>query len=354
MTRSELRNYLYHLTPSELKRKESPVPIPSRFYTHLESIGLKDERGVFHLPASTFQVPNVKPDGTLWSAMDVSPRQALFRIKKATRYFDEPLAYADFIAIRYVYSGESQIRTPETSFTLGRNDACLLNSSFVLSQHLSHDEDVVFTLMFEKDYLIRNVIHNLKGNDVITRFIVDYILENKNPQNYIIFHGADNDRLVTIMEDMLCEYIDPTVYGETLVLSYLQTFLIEMIYCDYDYSKNPESKSTIRLAEILNYIDGNYNNVSLEILSDVFGYNSKYISRLIKNHTGKNFKDFILEKRMEQVKLLLTNTDMPIHQIMERCGLTNETYFYKRFNSLFHMSPNEYRKRFKRNPSLHK
>ena len=347
MYRNELRNYFYQLTPMELKRKNSPDPIPSRFYLYLESIGLKNEQGIYHLPASTFQISNVKAEDTIWSALDISPRQSLFRIKKASRYFREPMAYADFIAIRYVYSGETKIRTPDTSFTLNKNDVCLLNNNFVLSQYLSHDEDIVFTLMFEKEYLIHNVIHNLKGSGVITRFMVDYILENKHPQNYIIFHGADNDRIPAIIEDMLCEYIDPTAYGDTLVLSYLQILLIEMINCDFEYSKTPESKSTIKLAEILNYIDCNYNNVSLETLSAVFGYNSKYVSRLIKNYTGKNFKDFILEKRIEKVKLLLINTDMPIHQIMEQCGLNNETYFYKRFRDLFQMNPGDYRKKYK-------
>jgi AraC-like DNA-binding protein len=344
MHRDELRNYFYQLTPTELERKNSPTPIPSKFFHYLETIGRRNEDGVFHLPTISFQIPHLKPDDTIWARLDNSPHQAFFRLKKASRFSKEPMAYADFIAIRYVYSGESQITTPNTSFTLHTNDICLLNGGFVFSQYLPHDEDVVFTLMFEKEYLIRNVLHNLKGNDVVTQFIIDYIMENKNPQNYIIFHGADNERIPTIIEDMLCEYIEPTLYGDTLVESYLQILLIEMIHCNYEYSKTPTPRSSSRLTEILNYIDHNYNHVSLEILSKEFGYNSKYLSRLIKNYTGKNFKDFIFEKRMEQVTLLLANTELPIHQIMEQCGLTNETYFYKRFRELYGVSPNEYRK----------
>jgi AraC-like DNA-binding protein len=286
----------------------------------------------------------VKPEDTIWSRLDTSPHQVIFRLKKASRFAKEPFAYADFIAIRYVYSGESQIITPTTSFTLHANDLCLLNGGFVFSQYLAHEEDVVFTMMFEKEYLISNVLHNLKGNGVVTQFIIDYIMENKNSQNYIIFHGKDNERIPTIIEDLLCEYMDPTPYGETLVESYLQILLIEMIHCSYEDSQTSARRSNSRLAEILNYIDHNYNQVSLEILSEEFGYNSKYLSRLIKNYTGKNFKDFVLEKRMEQIVLLLANTDLPIHQIMEQCGLNNETYFYKRFRKLYGVSPNEYRK----------
>jgi AraC-like DNA-binding protein len=56
---------------------------------------------------------------------------------------------------------------------------------------------------------------------------------------------------------------------------------------------------------------------------------------------------------MEEIVLLLGNTDLSIHRIMEQCGLSNETYFYKRFRALYGISPNEYRKTIRRSGKEH-
>lgn len=343
MQRNELLKYFYELTPIEVSRKNETQTKPNPFYSYLESIGLKNEKNIYHLPSSNFIIPNYKGEASIWEKLDLSPYQSIFRLKKATRYSKEPFSYADFIAIRYVYSGEAIIQTPDTQFQLYKNDICLLNSGFVLSQQLDHDEDIVFTLMFEKDYLIRNVIKNLKDSGVVTRFILDYIMDNKNPQNYIIFHGNENDRISKTIEDMLCEFIDPTQYGDVLIDSYLKILLIEMMNCTYEYSNTSESRQTIKLAEILNYIDTHFENISLNILANEFGYNSKYLSRLIKTYTGKNFKDFIIEKKMSQICLMLSNSELSISQILERNNIQNETFFYKKFKDMYGMTPKEYR-----------
>lgn len=143
--------------------------------------------------------------------------------------------------------------------------------------------------MFEKEYLLHNIVKDMTGDDVVTQFILNYIFEDKNPNNYIIFHGNENDCLPSIIEDLLCEYIDPTPHGDILVESYLKMLLIEMTQCVLEYGTNSNYKQHVKLAELLNYIDRNYTTVSLEILSKKFGYNSKYLSRLIKKLNRENF-----------------------------------------------------------------
>lgn len=344
MNRKELYGHLYELTTTEQQRKTSPEPVPSQYYRCMDALGMKDEQGIYLLGLN-LKLPYNEPDSSIWSKLTASPYQSIVTLKKASRFYKEPFACANFISMRYVYSGKTEIHTLDSSFVLKKNDICLMNSGFAFSQHLLHDEDLVFTLMFEKDYLLRNVLNNTKVNSVITRFILDYIMDNKNPQNYILFHGKDNEHIQAIIEDLLCEYLDPGPYGEVLIENYIRIFLIEVLRCEYEYSKTPESRQTIRLAEILDYIDKNFRTVTLDTLSGEFGYNSKYLSRLIKNYTEKNFKDFVTEKRMDWASLLLSNTDLPIHEIMVECGLLNETYFYKCFRNQFHMTPKEYRKR---------
>ena len=253
--------------------------------------------------------------------------------------------YGDFLCIRYIYSGIDEITTPDSSFTLRANDICLMNAGFVCSQRLSHEDDVVFTIMFEKDYLIKNVINKRASGSIITRFIYDYVLSAKNPQNYIIFHCANNDRLPRLIEDIVMEYTHPTEFGEILLESYLQILLVEMTHGEYEFEQNKQSLKTILFAEILHEIDENYATVTLNNLSEKFGYNSDYISRRIEKMTGLSYKNYVLDKKMEHVCHLLTNSNLPIIEILEKCGFSNETYFYKKFKEKYHTAPKDYRLR---------
>ena len=302
-----------------------------------------EKNGVYHMPSIFFSLPESPGRNNFWDKMDFSIYHSLFRMKKATRFSTEPLSYADFISIRYVYSGEDTISTPDSSFILHRNDILLLNSGFVCSQKLSHDDDVVFTMMFEKDYLVNHILNPQAKSSIITSFIYDYVLDNPNPKNYILFHGHDNDRLPRLLEDIVMEYTHPTELGEILLQSYLQILMVEMSGCEYEFEETKDSISSIHFAEILHYIDTHLADVSLAALAKQYGYHPDYISRRIKKMTGYTYKDYLLNKRIEQVCLLLRNSDLPISEIINQCGFSNESYFYKKFKQITGMTPKIYR-----------
>ena len=344
MYRDQLREHIYDLTPSEKERYEEGRSIPSRFYEYLDTLGRRDERGVYHLPDSRFKLPFVRKDPSIWGALEASPYQKTLLIKKASRFYQEPLAYADFISIRYCYSGRTHIKTLDTDFALQENDLCLLSNGFTFSQFLHHKEDIVFTFMFEKDYLLRYVLEDVSGG-IITRFILNYICGSRNPQNYIIFHGNENDRIRHAVEDMLCEYIEPSAFGKELTELYIKNLLFEMMRCPYDYEENEGSRHSYQLAEILSRIDTEYTTLTLEELASSLGYNKSYLSRMIREETGSNFKDLILQKRMKKAAGLLENSAYSVYEIMEACGLSNTTYFYRKFREHFGCTPSRYKEK---------
>lgn len=348
MNRKELRNEFYKLTEREIRQKSGESLDQSHFYRFLESNGYKDEDGIYHMPSISFSYQNPNPPETLDDRINQSPLQKIFRLKKATRYEKEPFYYADFISVRFVYDGEDMIYTPDSHFLMKKNDICLMNSGFVLCQRIPHDQDIVFTVMFEKDYVVRSVLNRMSGEGVISRFLYNYVLESKSPQNYILFHGNGTDRMPRLFEDIVMEYLDPQDGSEMLLETYVQQMLIDMLRMPYEYEQTDESHRSFIMAKILDYIDQHYQSVTLKELSDRFGYHADYISRTIRKLSGHNFRDYILHKKMVSVCRELAGTNLSVHDIMERNGFYNETYFYKKFHQLFGMNPAEYRRKVTR------
>ena len=72
---------------------------------------------------------------------------------------------------------------------------------------------------------------------------------------------------------------------------------------------------------------------------------SVYIAtRLFKEATGKNFKEYVLDKRMEYAQELLKTTTMKIAEISGMAGFESAEYFSSVFKSRYGMTPTRYRK----------
>ena len=69
----------------------------------------------------------------------------------------------------------------------------------------------------------------------------------------------------------------------------------------------------------------------------------KYLSKLVKEVSGKSAPEWIDAYVMLEAKHLLKYSDMPIKEIVFRLNFSNQTVFYKYFKAHTGMTPTEYR-----------
>ena len=113
-----------------------------------------------------------------------------------------------------------------------------------------------------------------------------------------------------------------------------------------DINDNPSRDSI--LDDILYYIDSNYhNNIKLETIAPLFGYNSAYLGKLFTKAIGENFNSYVDSRRIEHSKKLLAQQNIKVYEVAERVGYKNVDYFHKKFKKYVGISPSEYRKQFR-------
>lgn len=106
-----------------------------------------------------------------------------------------------------------------------------------------------------------------------------------------------------------------------------------------------QTNSNTIVEMVLKYIKSNYNqSISLTSVSEYVQRNPSYVSRLIRQHTGKNFTIILTERRLEESKRLLKETDKKIADISDLVGYPNQRYFNRVFSAYVGMAPNDYRK----------
>jgi AraC-like DNA-binding protein/DNA-binding NarL/FixJ family response regulator len=97
--------------------------------------------------------------------------------------------------------------------------------------------------------------------------------------------------------------------------------------------------------EAVAFIRDNYQqDLSLTVLAKHLRINPSYLSRLLKQETGRNFVDILSGIRIGAAKQLLDRPDSRVAEVCEAVGYNDYTYFYQVFKRLEKMSPNEYKK----------
>ncbi|GAA5417226.1 HTH-type transcriptional activator RhaR [Paraliobacillus ryukyuensis] len=100
--------------------------------------------------------------------------------------------------------------------------------------------------------------------------------------------------------------------------------------------------------KIIHYIHHYYNQeINLKVLANLFNYNSSYLGKKFKKHTGYYFHTYLDQVRIEQAKQLLQTKEYKVYEISERIGYSNMDYFYKKFKKYVGMSPKTYQKKYK-------
>ena len=96
-----------------------------------------------------------------------------------------------------------------------------------------------------------------------------------------------------------------------------------------------------RVKEHLQAMPATY--LSLNDAAEIAGMSPCHFSRIYKETTGRNFRDYTFEKRIERSKLLLANPDIKISDIAERCGYNETSSFSRAFKKLAGEYPGKYR-----------
>ena len=129
-----------------------------------------------------------------------------------------------------------------------------------------------------------------------------------------------------------------------------QELLIRLCLYSYDVYVREENVLRENLTEemlakrILTYITENLSTVTLEQVSQYFGYSKRQIERLVEKYSGKNYMKYICGKRRHYSGQLIAYTDLSIAQVASMLGFGSPEYFCRWFKYYLGKTPSEFRK----------
>ena len=100
------------------------------------------------------------------------------------------------------------------------------------------------------------------------------------------------------------------------------------------------------LLTVLRYVEENYYKGELSALAKDLNYDLYWLSRKVRQMTGKTYTELIQNKRLNQAVFYLINTNIAVSEIGARVGYDNLSYFHKIFKKKYSMTPKQYRDKY--------
>ena len=265
-------------------------------------------------------------------------------IVKESRYTTIPPHFHRDMELNYIYSGSCDFLINGQEIHMDEGDLCILDSNVVHSAtSIKKENDIVINFVFKKNFFNSVFLSRLSNKGIVTNFLYGAISSTQKHDRYLIFHTYHNERFKLLIQFILTEYFFPSTHDKELIDVYASAMFIELLNCEYKTQYKKNKKEYDKVLPIMDYIQRNYKECTLESVADIFCYSPNYLSSLLKKLTGKTFAELKLEQQIIEIAFLLRNSNMTINQCIEKVGGTNYNYFYKKFKETYGITPKQYR-----------
>ena len=150
--------------------------------------------------------------------------------------------------------------------------------------------------------------------------------------------------ILNIFSQLTGEYCEPQTLADWMLRSLVTQLLIIAFRCSGLECRHQQDTVVL---DIKRQFEGHFNEkYTLSALADKYCISISALSHRFQATTGTSVMDYLLSCRIAHAKQLLANTDLPIGEIIEQCGFSDNSNFSRRFRQLNGLSPTEFRKKY--------
>lgn len=216
----------------------------------------------------------------------------------------------------------------------------------IINPNCPHTEKSSYNYMDQLEYIVFGINNLTLANKSLPQLNG----ETPNPTYYKIMNFNNNKNVILYYLNTLVHEVEEKESNYELACKSILTLFIIYISRNAQstllIADNPE-KLNIECVKIKNYIDSHYSeNITLDILSNLSYVNKFHLVHLFTKQMGISPINYLVNRRIEESKNLLTTTNYTIRDISTIVGFSNSSYFSQMFKKFTGYSPRMYKNKY--------
>lgn len=255
----------------------------------------------------------------------------------------------DFFELIYLSRGNCHQTIEGMTHDISEGDIYLLNPNVSHSVSVSSEDDLLFNIMIKPELFHAFFLYSIEDNDMIRNFFVNSLFAATKEKSFLSFPKSENTSCSTLIHQLILELVERKLGYQKAAENYLALLFTELTRTwqrQVDKETQELTGTEHQMTEIIDYINANKNDVTLNSVAEHFHYHPKYLSSLIRKYTNRSFSDILKDAKLQEICYYLKYTELAIDEILEKAGYNDRSYFNRMFKKSFQMTPAQYRKKF--------
>lgn len=268
----------------------------------------------------------------------------LIAIRTHTRFLPFPKHKHNYIEVNYCCKGYITHVIEGKEVVLESGDLLFLNQYTWHEVKEAGFDDISVNFFILPEFFDMN-FQVLERDSIVANFFVDLLRQNAHQGQYLHFKVGHLLPIQNLMENMIYSLISGDADSQNVLKQATMHLLLLALasHTDTLEAAMPQQQPDMLLATVFQYIDEKYKTASLSALAASTHQSLPSLSRFIQRNAGASFKELLQRKRLEKAAFLLKNTDLPVSDIIAAVGYENHSYFYRRFQAVYGVTPNGWR-----------
>ncbi len=284
---------------------------------------------------------------TLDDSLEVNPHSIAISVQPVDSYI--PFHLHDYVEMVVPLLGECMIITKHERIKVKQNDIIVIGNRTPHRVEKIDNSCIVINLALKgtafslNDFNFMRQVGNIQSiSTMLFSLLSD---EDLGDNNYSLFETKHDRKINDTIYDIIQEYYYPDSQTNQIIRFEILTLFSRLIRVASNNEKAVKKSvsTSSNLLSLLLYIEEHYATITLDEMSQYFGFNPNYLSSYLKKQTGLTFIKLVHLQRINVAAEYLTFTNAPIEQIAVKVGYENPSYFYKIFRKSLKLSPKEYR-----------
>ena len=253
---------------------------------------------------------------------------------------DEPFHRQDFFFIHFAYRGDYDALSAKYNNRITiREGSCYIGQPYsgYAAKRESDEECIIIGVLIKIETFIREFLNSLFADTDMLRFFLEP-QKNRYSDEFIHLDIPETSPVWKLLGLMVLEYANKTEDSQKILKPMVMSLAM---YLSAKYKRQNLPSGNNISDKLIGYIETHADTTTLKSMAEHFGYHSVYLSRLLREKTGKTFSELQLEARMRRAKLLLEHTDLSIEKMAAMLGYSNNSNFYKAFRQYYGTSPRQ-------------